>query len=77
MMRTRQPGRPSSERLPEDIDWKVFPAFPPSARLAAAEGPDYPAWVIGVAGDSTGMSTATARSPATPTSRRRAGEATR
>jgi hypothetical protein len=50
MMRTRQPGRPSSDRLPEDIDWKVFPAFPPSARLAAAEGPDYPAWVVGVAG---------------------------
>ena len=49
-MRTRQPGRPSSERLPEDIGGKVFPAFPPSARRAAAAGPGDPAWVIGVAG---------------------------
>ncbi len=24
--------------LPEDIDWKPFPAFPPSARLAIVAG---------------------------------------
>jgi hypothetical protein len=24
--------------LPEDIDWKPFPAFPPSARLAVLVG---------------------------------------
>jgi hypothetical protein len=39
MVRDHQPGeaifRPI---LPEDIDWKPFPAFPPSARLAVLVG---------------------------------------
>ena len=35
MMRTHQPGQAAFRSvLPEDIDWKPFPAFPPSARLA-------------------------------------------
>ena len=43
---------------------------------AVAEGPDHPVWVTGVAGISRGMSTVTARSPATSGPRRRVGEAT-
>ena len=44
---THQPGRTSTHQpcqeafksiLPEDIDWKPFPAFPPSARLAVVVG---------------------------------------
>jgi quercetin dioxygenase-like cupin family protein len=44
---TRQPGRTSTHQpgqeafksiLPEDIDWKPFPAFPPLARLAVVVG---------------------------------------
>jgi quercetin dioxygenase-like cupin family protein len=44
---TRQPGRTSTHQpgqeafksiRPEDIDWKPFPAFPPSARLAVVVG---------------------------------------
>jgi hypothetical protein len=31
----RQPGQAKfTSMLPEDIDWKPFPVFPPSARLA-------------------------------------------
>ena len=36
MVRTQQPGQTVFRSiLPEDIDWKPFPAFPPSVRLAA------------------------------------------
>jgi hypothetical protein len=36
---TRQPGQAVFRSvLPEDIDWKPFPAFPPSARLAVVVG---------------------------------------
>ena len=35
MPRTHQPGETVFRSiLPEDVDWKPFPAFPPSARLA-------------------------------------------
>ena len=35
MVRTHQPGEAVFRSiLPEDIDWKPFPAFPPSVRLA-------------------------------------------
>ena len=38
MVRDHQPGESSFKSLlPEDIDWKPFPAFPPSARLAVLE----------------------------------------
>jgi len=34
-----QPGQEAFKGiLPEDIDWKPFPAFPPSVRLAVVEG---------------------------------------
>ena len=34
-----QPGQAIfKSALPEDIDWKPFPAFPPSARLAIVAG---------------------------------------
>jgi hypothetical protein len=34
MVRDHQPGQAVFRSiLPEDIDWKPFPAFPPSARL--------------------------------------------
>jgi quercetin dioxygenase-like cupin family protein len=37
--RTHQPGQTDFRSiLPEDIDWKPFPAFPPSARLAVVVG---------------------------------------
>jgi hypothetical protein len=36
---THQPGQDAFKSiLPEDIDWKPFPAFPPSARLAVVVG---------------------------------------
>ena len=45
MVRTHQPGQAIFRSiLPEDIDWKPFPAFPPSARLAVIVGqPSEPA----------------------------------
>jgi quercetin dioxygenase-like cupin family protein len=37
--RPHQPGQSAFKAiLPEDIDWKPFPAFPPSARLAIVVG---------------------------------------
>jgi len=39
MTRTHQPGQTAFRSiLPEDIDWKAFPAFPPSMRLAVLVG---------------------------------------
>ena len=39
MVRDHQPGEAVFRSiLPEDIDWKPFPAFPPSARLAVLLG---------------------------------------
>ena len=39
MARTHQPGQGAFRSiLPEDIDWKPFPAFPPSVRLAVVVG---------------------------------------
>src|SRR3974390_3502670 len=39
MVRDRQPGEAVFKSiLPEDVDWKPFPAFPPSARLAVVAG---------------------------------------
>jgi hypothetical protein len=39
MVRTHQPGEAVFKAiLPEDIDWKPFPAFPPSVRLAVLVG---------------------------------------
>ena len=39
MARTHQPGEAVFRSiLPEDIDWKPFAAFPPSARLAVVVG---------------------------------------
>jgi len=39
MVRPHQPGEAAFKAiLPEDIDWKPFPAFPPSARLAVVVG---------------------------------------
>ena len=39
MVREHQPGQAVFRAiLPEDIDWKPFPAFPPSARLAVLVG---------------------------------------
>jgi quercetin dioxygenase-like cupin family protein len=39
MVRTHQPGQVAFRSiLPEDIDWKPFPAFPPSVRLAVVVG---------------------------------------
>ena len=45
MARTHQPGEAVFRSvLPEDIDWKPFPAFPPSVRLASVVGePSEPA----------------------------------
>ena len=38
-MRTHQPGQDVFRSVrPEDIDWKPFPAFPPSARFAVVVG---------------------------------------
>ncbi len=38
-VRPHQPGRDTFRSvLPEDIDWKPFPAFPPSVRLAVVVG---------------------------------------
>ena len=38
-MRSHQPDQDVFRSvLPEDIDWKPFPAFPPSARLAVVVG---------------------------------------
>jgi hypothetical protein len=38
-MPTHQPGQDVFGYVhPEDIDWKPFPAFPPSARLAVVVG---------------------------------------
>ena len=42
MVRTHQPGQAAfTSILPEDIDWKPFPALPPSARLAVLVGDPY------------------------------------
>ena len=39
MARQRQPGEAKFRViLPEDIEWKPFPAFPPGARLAVMAG---------------------------------------
>ncbi len=39
MVRSHQPGQAVFKSvLPEDIDWKPFPAFPPSVRLAVVVG---------------------------------------
>jgi len=39
MVGDHQPGEAVFKSLlPEDIDWKPFPAFPPSARLAVLVG---------------------------------------
>jgi quercetin dioxygenase-like cupin family protein len=39
MARNHQPGEAAFRSiLPEDVDWKPFPAFPPSARLAVLVG---------------------------------------
>jgi mannose-6-phosphate isomerase-like protein (cupin superfamily) len=39
MVETHQPGQAVFRSvLPEDIDWKPFPAFPPSVRLAVLVG---------------------------------------
>ena len=39
MLRNHQPGQSVFRSvLPEDIEWKAFPAFPPSARLAILVG---------------------------------------
>jgi quercetin dioxygenase-like cupin family protein len=39
MTQVHQPGQSVFRSvLPEDIDWKPFPAFPPSVRLAAVMG---------------------------------------
>jgi quercetin dioxygenase-like cupin family protein len=39
MVRNHQPGEAVFKSiLPEDIDWRPFPAFPPSARLAVIVG---------------------------------------
>ena len=38
-MRAHQPGQAVFRAiLPEDVDWRPFPAFPPSARLAVIVG---------------------------------------
>ena len=38
-VRPHQPGQSIFKAiLPEEIDWKTFPAFPPSARLAVVVG---------------------------------------
>jgi hypothetical protein len=39
MVRTHQPGEAVFRSiLPEDVEWKPFPAFPPSVRLAVLVG---------------------------------------
>lgn len=39
MIHTHQPGQAAFKSvLPEDIDWKPFPAFPPEVRLAVVVG---------------------------------------
>ena len=39
MTKTHQPGQETFRSiLPEDLDWKPFPAFPPSVRLAVVVG---------------------------------------
>ena len=39
MVRSHQPGQADFRTiLPEDIDWKPFPGFPPEARLAVLVG---------------------------------------
>lgn len=39
MLRTHQPGQATFRSiLPENIDWRPFPAFPPSVRLAVIVG---------------------------------------
>ena len=44
MGRAHQPGQADFRSiLPEDVEWKSFPAFPPTARLAVLVGkPDQP-----------------------------------
>ena len=38
-VRPHQPGQEAFKTiLPEDVDWKAFPAFPPSVRLAVVVG---------------------------------------
>src|SRR2546426_2465043 len=39
MVRTHQPGQAVFRSvLPDDMDWRPFPAFPPSVRLAVVVG---------------------------------------
>ncbi len=49
MVRTHQPGQAVFRSiLPEDIDWKPFPAFPLSVRLAVVVGhPSEPGLLMG------------------------------
>jgi hypothetical protein len=43
MVRPHQPGEALFKAiLPEDIDWRPFPAFPPSVRLAVLVGEPIP-----------------------------------
>jgi hypothetical protein len=42
MVQNHQPGEAVCKSiLPEDVDWKSFPAFPPAARLAVLVGEPY------------------------------------
>ena len=54
MIRDHQPGEAVFRSiLPEDIDWKPFPAFPPSARLAVLVGEPNQAGPYVILGPST------------------------
>ena len=57
--------------LPEDIEWKPFPAFPPSARLAVVVGDptDSGPYVISVKRPSGGQATGRPPLGASPRSR--------
>lgn len=45
MVRTHQPGQDAFRSiLPEDIDWKTFPTFPPSVRLENCVGRGRTTW---------------------------------
>src|SRR5262249_10344882 len=47
MVRNHQPGQAIFRSiLPEDIDWKPFPAFPPSVRLAVVVGRPSEPWPL-------------------------------
>ena len=66
MVRTHQLGQAVFRSvLPEDIDWKPFPAFPPSARLAILVGePSQPGpYVIRVKMPADGLTTTRSIAP--------------